>query len=158
MGERRVSLLHGCFPLRLNIGKRFLAELTGLTPLVNKPVEAADLQLPVSTGFVRLGPGQNFINQDFALSLDGLRMFFNALKPSLDDFVGFIAGVVKPLPHGVVWRAALVTCFPLLAHDTQRILLFSTTQRLGKQGFCLEHQFITDLIGSPTLPAFQLAG
>ena len=155
-GQWCVCQIHGSLPLRLDLGKSFFAQVAGFTPFVDKPVQAADLQLPVSAGFVGFGPGQHLIDEDLALGLDGLGLLLDRFQPHFHDFVSLIAGVIKTLPHRLIGCAALVAGLPLVAHHTQRVLLFTPTQRLGQQRIGLDDQFLTNLVGTPALPAFQL--
>ena len=157
-GQRCVSGVHGSFPLGLDLGKGFFAQVAGLAPLAHKAVEAADMVLPVCVGLVGFGPGQHFVNQNAALGLGGLGLFLGFFQPGLDHLMGFVAGVVKTFPERVVGRAALVAGFPLLAHGAQRFLLLASAQWLGQQRFGFFDQVFTDLIGAPALPAFEFTG
>ena len=155
-GQRCVGQVHRGLPLRLDLGKGFFAQVTSFAPLVDKPVQAANLQLPVGAGLVRFSPGQHFVDQDLAFSLDGFGLLLDRLQPHFHDFVSLIAGIVKPFPQSLVGCAALVAGFPLVAHHTQRVLLFATPQWLGQQGLSLDDQLFANLVGTPALPAFQL--
>ena len=87
----------------------------------------------------------------------GLEFF----EPGLDHFVGFVAGLVKALPHRVVGYASLVGLFPLIAHRAQGFLHFAATQRLAfgalEQTFGLDQQLFAQLVGAPALPALEFA-
>ena len=159
-GQRCIGGVHRGFPERLDFGKGFFAQMTGFTPLVDKAVEGADVLLPVGVvvGFEVIAPGQHFIDQHAALGLDGFSLFLDGFQPGFDHLVGFVAGVVKTLPQRVVRRAALVAGLPLLAHDAQRVLLLAPAHGLGHQRFGLDDQFFADLVGTPALPPFELAG
>ena len=82
--------------------------MPAVLPLFNKAVQAADLHFPVSAGSVGSGPRSDFIYQNLALGFDGLGLLFDRLKPSFNDLVGLVAGIVKALPQCVVGCAALV--------------------------------------------------
>ena len=157
-GQRRIGGVHRGFPLGLDLGKGFFAQMASFAPFAHKAVEAADMVFPVGVGLVGFGPGQHLVNQHAALGFGGFGLFLGFFQPGLDHFVGFVAGVVKAFPQRVVGRAALVAGFPLLAHGAQRFLLLAPAQRLGQQRFGFFDQVFSDLIGAPALPAFELSG
>ena len=84
--------------------------MPAVLPFFDKAIQAADVHFPVDV-FARLNfiaPRQHFVNQYLALGFYCFGLFFDSFQPSLDHFVGFVAGVVKALPQGLVGRAALV--------------------------------------------------
>ena len=130
------------------------------TKLVQQPGEAAPIV--VKRGLVGVGPGTQFFDQRQALGarLGGLQL--EIFEPRLDHLVRLVAGLVKALPHGMVWHPTLVGLLPLLAQGAQRLLHLSAADRLSRgprqKRLGTSDQFLAQLVGAPTLPALQLAG
>ena len=156
--ERCVGRVHRGLPHRLNVCKNLFTQMPAVLPFFNKAIQTADVHLPIGVCFVGICPGRHFVNQQLALGFDDFGLLFNGFQPDFNHLVSLVAGVVKTLPERVVGRAALVGCFPQVAHVAQRVLLFSASQRLDEQRFSLANQFFADLVRTPALPAFQLAG
>ena len=76
-------------------------------------------------------------------------------QPRFDQFIRFVTCIVKALPHAVVGHAALVGLLPGVAQVAHGFLLFAATQRFFNQLHSLDGQIFADLVGAPTLPAFQ---
>ena len=76
--------------------------------------------------------------------------------------MGFVARFIKALPHGMVGCAALVGLLPLFAQGAQGFLHLAPANGLPfralEQSFGLGYQTFAQLVGTPALPAFQLAG
>ena len=161
--QRSSGSRNGGFPERLQFGKGFFAQVTGIAPAVAKLVQQAAKAFPVAVarGAVFFGPGIEFGNQGQALVAVlhgvGLELF----QPGFHHFVGFVAGFIKAFPHGVVGHATLVGLFPLLAHGAQGFLHLAPTDGLAfgalEQAFGLDQQLFAQLVGAPALPAFEFA-
>ena len=153
--QRCVGGVHGGLPERLDFCKRFFAQMPGVLPFFNKAIQAADVHFPVCAGLVSIGPGRDFVDQQLALGFDGFGLLLDGFQPGLDHLVGFVAGIVKALPQRMVGRAALVRCFPQVAHVAQRVLLLAATEWLDQQRLGLADQLFANLVCTPALPAFQ---
>ena len=135
--------------------------MAGVAPAVAKLVQQAAKAFPVAVarGTVFFGPGVEFGNQGQALVAVFHGVGLELFQPGLDHFVGFVAGFVKALPHGVVGHATLVGLLPLLAHGAQGFLHLATTDGLAlgafEQAFGLDQQLFAQLVCAPTLPAFE---
>ena len=155
---------HCGLPLRLEFGKGFFAQVPSIAPALGKLVQEAGKALPVivQRRAVGLGPGFELFEQGQAQLAVGLGLGFEFVQPGLDHFVGLVAGLVKALPHRVVGHAALVGLLPFLAHGTQGFLQFTPAQGLAlwtlEQAFGFDDQGLAQLVGAPSLPAFELAG
>ena len=64
--------VHGLFPLGLQLGKGFFAQVPGLAPALGERVKFTHLCFPVGIALVRGGPGLEFFDDGQALSLVGL--------------------------------------------------------------------------------------
>ena len=120
--------------------------------------------LPVIVQSCRIGssPDVQFFDQRKALRLVLSRFGLNLVQPGGDYFVGFIAGLVKTLPQGVVGHSALVCLLPLVAQGTQRLLHLASADGLAlgplEQAFGLGDELFAQLVCAPSLPAFQFTG
>ena len=99
----------------------------------------------------------NFFNDHNALSFVLRFIGFDLFNPSLNDFVGLVAGFVKLAPHAVIGHAALIGLLPRIAQTAHSILLLAATQGLGHERLRLDDQLFTNLIRAPFLPTFHLA-
>ena len=162
--QRRGGGLDGFFIQGLQLGKHLLAHMTTIAPAVGQAVQGAGKSLPLmrlSARFVGGGEGLDVFDEQQALGFvfGGLSLDF--FQPGLDHFVGLVAGVVKALPQRVVGHAALVGGLPLLAQGAQGFLHLAATVGLAfghlQKRFRLAHQLFAQLVGTPALPAFQLA-
>ena len=163
--QRGVSRVHRRFPLGLQLGEGFFRHMAQVLPTLGKLVQTTADALPI-TLVCQLSnrvcpPGGDFSHQIQALgAVDGV-FGFDLLNPGFHHDVGGVASVVKRLPQGVVGQAALVGLFPLLAQGAQGFLHFAAAQGLAfwafEQAFGLGDQLFAQLVGTPALPAFQLA-
>ena len=161
--QRGRSLANGCQPQRLHLGKGLFAQVARVAPAVAKLMQDAVKALPVVVQRRGVGgtPGLDFFDQRQALCLVFGRFELDPLQPRFDHFVGLIAGLVKALPQAVVGHTALIGLLPLLAQGAQVLLHLASTQLLPalalEQPFGLSYQLFAQLIGTPALPALQLA-
>ena len=130
-----------------------------VTELVQDAVEA--LPVAVTRGAVFFGPGVEFGNQGQALVAMFHRFGFELVQPCFHYFVRCVAGLVKAFPQGMVGHATLVGLLPLLAHGAQCFLHLAPANGLSlralEQTFGFDQQLFAQLVGTPALPAFQLA-
>ena len=151
-------------PQRLQLGKCFLAQVTGFAPAVAKLMQDAVETLPVVVfgGGILRRPGLDLFNQRQALGLVFNRFGLDLFQPGFDHLVGLVAGFIKTLPQRVVGHAALIGLLPLLAQCAQAVLHLAPTDGLAfgalEQPFRLGDQFFAQLVGTPALPAFQFTG
>jgi len=171
--QRHRRRLNGLAPHRLQFGKCLLAQMPGVAPacveLMQDPVEP--LPVVVLGRGVGARPGLEFLDQRQPLRLVFGRLGLDLVEPGFHHLVGLVAGVVEALPHGVIRHPALVGLLPLLAQGAQLLLHLPAAiaglgwlgllafggDRVLEQALGLGHQFLAQLIGPPTLPAFQLA-
>ena len=140
--------------------------MTQVLPTVGKLVQATADGFPIALTrkfwHTSFAPFIDFSQQIQTLSAVDDIFGFDFFNPSFHHHVGCVASVVKTLPQGVVGRTALVGLLPLVAHGSQGFLHFASTQGLAvwalQQALSLNQQFLTNLIRTPALPAFQLAG
>ena len=163
--QRCVGGVHRCFPLGLQLGEGFFRHMAQVLPALGQLVQATAQAFPVGV-FGHLGggagaPDRYLGNQcQTGFTVDGV-FSLDLFNPGFHHGVGLVAGVVKTLPQGVVGHATLVGLLPLLAQGAQGFLHFATAQSLAfgafEQAFSLGNQFFAQLVGTPALPAFQLA-
>ncbi len=162
--QRRGGAVDGGLPERLQLGKRLFTDVPTLAPAVAKLMQDAVETFPVivQCRCVGSGPGIDFFNQGQALGPVFGRLGLDLLEPDFHHFVGFVAGVVKAFPQTVIGHPALVGLFPLVAQGAQAFLHLASAHGLTfgalEQAFGFGHQFFTQLVGAPALPAFQFAG
>ena len=162
--QRCGGIAYGGLPQGLQFGKGFFTQMTCFAPAVAELVQDAVKSLPivVQRGAIGFGPCVDFFYQRQALCLVLGRFCTHLVQPGFHDLVGFIAGFVKPLPHGVVGCAALVGLFPLVAQRAQSLLHLASTNGLAfgalEQAFRLGNHCFTQLVCTPALPALQLTG
>ena len=159
--QRACRVVDGGLPERLQLGKHLFANVASLTPAISKLVQHAAKAFPVvvQRDPVGLGPGLDFLDQGQALGTVLGRLGLHFFEPGLDHLVGFVAGFIKALPEHVVGHAALVGQLPLFAQATQEVLHFATANGLAfgtfEQALGFGHQFLTQLVGAPALPALE---
>ena len=158
----RTRLIHGCFPLRLDVGKLLLAEVTCVAPGFGKPVQLAGMGLPIGACLAGLRPSQHLLNQRHALGFVCGRFGLQFAQPLFHQFVGLVAGLVKSFPQCVVGSTAMVSLFPAFTQATQHLLHLAATQALPFRGsgerLGLGNQLLAQLVGTPALPAFHVTG
>ncbi len=156
------SSMDGRFPLGLQLGIRLLAQVSRIAPALRELVDLARLGTPVIAFGMGQSPGLDLFNELQALRFLCGSFLLELIQPGLHGLVGLGAGSVEFFPERVVGQAALVGLLPGLAQLTQGLLHFSTPHgRLlvgSQQGLCLAQQLLTQLIGTPALPAFELTG
>ena len=159
--QRRGGFGERGFPLRLQFGKGFFAQMTGFAPTVAELVQNAIETFPIAVqrGAICFRPRIHLGNQRQTLRFVFSGFGTHFVEPAFNDFVGFVARFVKTLPERVIRNAALVGLFPLFAQRTQSFLHFATANRLAfgtfQQTFGLCHEVFAQLVGAPTLPAFE---
>ena len=162
--QRRAGLVHGCLPQRLQFCQNLVADMPGGTPLVDKLVEQPGKAAPVlvERGGVGIGPLHDVFDHGQPLQAVFDRFGSDPLQPGFNHLVCLVAGFIEALPQALVGRAALIGLFPLLAQGAQQLLHFAATQGLSlrafEQTFGPAHQFLAQLVGTPALPALELAG
>ena len=136
-------MVNGLFPLRLQLGKSLLTEVTCIAPVVSELVQAADVQLPVGVLGMRLAPSpQRFDHrQTVAAVFNGFLLEF--VQPFLNNFISLVASRIETLPQRMVRHAALVGLLPLLTQLAQILLHLAPTHGghflgLGRRG-CRGH-------------------
>ena len=162
--QRRGSRVDGRLPERLQFGEHLFTDMAAIAPAVAKLVQQTIEAFPVliQRGPVVGRPGIEFLDQRQALGAVLRRLGLDLFEPNLDHLVGLVAGIVKALPEAVIGHPALVGLLPLLAQGAQVFLHLAPPNglplRAVQQALRLLHQFFTQLIGAPTLPAFEFAG
>ncbi len=157
----RCGVINGSFPQWLQFSKHFFADMTRLAPAVAKLVQHAVKAFPVVIKChpVGFGPGLDFIDQRQALGTVFGRLGFDFFEPGFHHFVRLVAGIVKAFPQRMVGHTTLVGGFPLFAQLAQGVLHLAPTHGLAfravEQALRLGQQFFTQLVGTPTLPAFE---
>ena len=138
--QRLGGLLQGSFPLGLQFGKNFFADVAGFAPAAAEFAQFAVHGLPVdrvrglrAAGNQCLAPGFDFMQQrqSQAFLLGGLLL--HVRQPGLNDAVGFVTGLVESTPKGMIGHAALIDFFPLLAQLAQHVLQFAWAVWAGRQ-------------------------
>ena len=162
--QRSCSLGKSGLPQGLQLCKHFFTHVPGITPAVGELMQDAVKALPVIVqgGAVGRRPAFDFFNQGQTLGTVFGRFGLDLLQPAFHHFVGFVAGFIKAFPQCVVGHAALVGLLPLVAQGAQGFLHLAPTDGLAfgtlEQALGLAHQLFADLVGTPALPTFELAG
>ena len=122
--QRGRCRVKGGLPLRLHLGKGFFTQVAGLAPALGKLVQDAVKAFPVvvSGGGVVGRPGFQFFDQRQTMGLVFGGIDLDFFQPGLHHLVGFVTGLVKTLPQGVVGYAALIGLLPLLTQTAQHLL------------------------------------
>ena len=119
--------MDSAFPLGLQFGEHFFAQVAALAPTLGELVQLASNALPIRALGMLCGPSFKFFDQGQTLGFVGRSLGAGFFEPSIDHHMGFVTSGIKSLPQSGIGRCLLVDFFPFLTQMTQGFLHLPAT-------------------------------